>query len=75
MPRKTVKIRRLTIESDGDRATLICGGCKLPFLTIENGEIKFLSKHGSAQHENILTADHLKMIQVELERQLQYERW
>lgn len=76
MARKSTKIRRLTIETKGDEAALICGGCSRTFLQIENGEVKFLSKHGNAQHENILTLDHLKMIIVELERQLQpYEHW
>lgn len=78
MARQTTKIRRLTIESSGDTASLICGAgeCDRPFLKIEDGEVKFLSKHGNAQHENVLTLDHLRMIILELERQLQpYERW
>ena len=76
MARQTTKIRRLTIESHGDNAALICGGCDRPFLKIEDGEIRFLSKHGNAQHENILTLDHLRMIEIEIKRQLQpYEQW
>lgn len=79
MARKSsTKIRRLTIESSGDTAALICGAgeCDRPFLVIEDGEVKFLSKHGNAQHENILTRDHLKMILLEIDRQLQpYQQW
>ena len=79
MARKSsIRIRRLTIESTGDTAALICGtgSCERPFLKIEDGEVKFLSKHGNAQHENILTRDHLRMILLEIERQLQpYQQW
>jgi hypothetical protein len=74
--RKRTKIRRLTIEARGDQAALICGSCGRAFLTIENGEMTFLSKHGSSQHENVLTEEHLKMIAVELQRQKPpFERW
>lgn len=76
--RKTAKVRTLTVESVGDSAKVLCGtsGCRKPFLAIEDGEVRFLSKHGSAMHENILTKSQLEMLLVEIARQLlPYERW
>jgi hypothetical protein len=68
--------RRLVIETRGDESRLICNDCQRPFLTIEQGELRFLSKHGSQHHENILTLEHLRMLIVELHRQLHPpERW
>lgn len=67
---------RLTIETVGDVSRLICSHCQRPFLELENGEMIFESKHGSAKHENVLTGEHLRMVAVELYRQMHPpERW
>jgi hypothetical protein len=61
---------RLTIETRGGKSVLICGHCERPFLEIENGVAVFQNKHGKASHDNRLTLEHLKMIGIEILRQL-----
>jgi len=64
-----VAAHRLTIETRGSAAVLICSHCQRPFLDIENGELRIRTKHGSKEHENFLTVEHLRMIAVEMFRQ------
>jgi len=67
---------KLTLENRGNVTALLCNGCQRPFATIENGEFKILSKHGSKIDENVLTAEHLRMIAFEMWRQGNPpERW
>lgn len=67
----------LHIETRGDVSVLICSSCKRPLLTIKAGTMVIDSRHGSATHTNTLTASHLKMLIVEMARQLQpdIEHW
>ena len=69
--RKTARPQRLTVETRGDgSAHIICGECARPFLELVDGEVKFISKHGSAVHENILPFEHLRLIMTLLYQQL-----
>jgi hypothetical protein len=63
------EIHRLTIERREDETVLICLHCDRPFLVISDGELRITEKHGSAKHENTLTADDLRMVAVEMYRQ------
>lgn len=59
----------LTIENRGEVTRLICSQCRLPFLEIINGEICLESKHRSAKHKNILTAEDVSLIAFVMWRQ------
>lgn len=61
---------KFALETRGSVSVLICSECKRPFLDIENGEIRIKSKHGSSEHENRLTIDHLRMLAVAMYTQL-----
>ena len=62
-------MKALKVEYRGDESACICESCHLPFLTIENGELLVISKHGSQRHENIITLEQLRMIAFEMYRQ------
>lgn len=67
---------RFALETKGNAAALICQHCRKPFLDIQNGEARIVSKHSSSEHENFLTIEHLKMLAVEMYRQTHPpERW
>lgn len=70
---------KFVLETRGDVSVLICSHCKRPFMDIENGQVRVFTKHGSVEHENILTIEHLKMMAVEMYRQTHPprppERW
>jgi hypothetical protein len=69
--RKTARPQRLTVETKDDgSAAIICGECGRPFLEIANGEVKFVSKHGSGVHENILPFEHMRVLMTLLYQQL-----
>lgn len=61
---------KFNLETANDISRLTCSNCQRPILTISNGEIQVLSKHGSSQHENSLTIDHLRMLAVVMYAQL-----
>lgn len=66
----------LLLETRGDESVLLCSTCKRPILTIRDGALRIQSKHGSTLHDNSLTASHLKMLAIEMNRQTGgYERW
>lgn len=67
---------RFVLETRGAVSVLICKDCQRPFLDIVDGQIRLKSKHGSVEHENFLTIDHLRMLAVEMYRQTHPpERW
>lgn len=67
---------KFVLETRGNVSVLICSHCQRPFLDIENGEVRIKTKHGSIEHENFLTVDHLRMLAVEMYRQTHPpERW
>lgn len=67
---------RLTIESRGETSVIICSQCQRPFFEIANGQIRLLAKHGGAQHENVLTFKHFRLIGSVMYQQLHPpERW
>lgn len=71
-------MHKFVLETRGDVSVLICNcdGCELPFLEVRNGLVSIQSKHGSSKHENELTIDHLRMLAVEMYRQIHPpERW
>jgi hypothetical protein len=63
-------MHKFTLETRGEVSVLICSHCKRPFADIENGQVRFKSKHGSSEHENLLTIDHLRMLAVAMYTQL-----
>jgi hypothetical protein len=69
--------RSLLLETRGNASVLLCHKCNLPFFRIENGVMSVESKHGSAKHTNTLTIAHLKMLLIEMVRQLtpEPEQW
>lgn len=69
-PNPSSSTNRFAIENRGGQTVLICNGCQLPCLDIQNGLLRIQSKHGNAKHENFLTIEHLKMLAVAMYAQL-----
>ena len=61
---------RLIIEKRGEATVLICSDCERPFLSIQNGELKFQNKHGAKFHENTITLDQIRTVIFEAWKQL-----
>lgn len=60
---------RLILEIKASKSAILCSDCDRPILEISNGELKILSKHGNAKHENVLTIEYLQMLAFEMMRQ------
>lgn len=60
---------RLILEIRAGKSALICQHCERPLLEIVNGEITIESKHGSAKHVNILSAEYVNILVSEMLRQ------
>lgn len=64
---------QLILQTRGSISVMICKHCQLPICEIVDGTIKIESKHGSKKHVNTLTSSHIKMVLVEIARQLRPE--
>jgi ribosome-binding ATPase YchF (GTP1/OBG family) len=62
--------KRLVIETRGNSVVLICADCERPFLSIENGALKFQNKHGAQLHENTINLEQLRTVIFEGWKQL-----
>jgi antitoxin (DNA-binding transcriptional repressor) of toxin-antitoxin stability system len=62
--------RQLLLEVGDGETRIICQHCSRPFITVRDGQVIVISKHGSSKDENVLTLDHLRIIAEELKRQL-----